>query len=115
MGNVLPMKAPEPSRDRWGRVCLEVGQRWVCTGEVWVIAHIEIVVVNDKKRTTVHLQDLDGVECASTYSEKYFRKWFQEIDEPRRKDNRARQKSKNVVRNFDHWLLTGPVISSTKK
>ena len=78
-------------------------------GVTWVVSDIEVTSVNDKEKKRIYLQDPEGTECASSYTESYFRRWFYEIGEPLRRENRRRLKAAQV-HNLDLWQTVGPVI-----
>jgi hypothetical protein len=98
--------------DRWGRVILMEGQRWVekkSPTTVWTIGCIEDLRLDDEEKKIVHLISSDDCECESAYTEKFFRKWFYEINQPQRKKNMARV-AKPAIQSFKHLLTTGVVV-----
>lgn len=110
MGDVVQL-FHQPDRDKRGRVILEIDQKWVeqKTGTIWVVVDIETRMVNDRVVAThIYLEDLDGLPCDSVYTETYFRRWFYEISEPRRRDNRSRLRKQGA--NLKYWHMVGLVI-----
>ncbi len=118
--NVCMLKKSTPRRDPKGRIVLEYGQRWSEKGHpelIWVIVLIEHTQVDEQAQTMIYLEDLEGTECTSSFSEKYFRKWFVEVEsqknEQKKKRNRRLINSDNV-RNMDYWE-TSLVIHGARK
>lgn len=103
----------ELPRDSRGRVIIEEGQKWLekKTGTVWAISLVEHQTINDKRRPTmIWLEDEYGTESESGYTEKYFRQWFSEVGDARRRENKRRLRSASVL-NLEYWRRSGLVVS----
>jgi len=116
MGTVSHLPT-EPRFDRWHRVIIARGQEWVekidPTG-VWIVDRLEDLQLDDQVVKLIHLKDFEGAECESVYTEKFFRKWFYEINQPRRKENMARPE-KPPIQSLKRLLKTGLVAGGQKK
>ena len=84
MGEVITLKAVQKfPRDEYGVVVLECGQKWIDrdTGRMGIIAGIEPEYVNDETQLTIYLVDFQGKSWDHSYTEDYFREWFDEAGE----------------------------------
>lgn len=84
MGEVIPLKVvQEFPRNGDGLIVLEHGQKWIDrdTGKTWIIREIVSEVIDDETLLTIYLIDLLGDPHEGSYTEEYFREWFDEAGE----------------------------------
>ncbi len=115
MGTVTHLRT-EIRFDRWRRVIITEGQRWVEKMHplsVWIVDYVETLQIDDVETQIIHLKTFDGEECESIYTERYFRKWFYEVNQPQRRRN-ITESSQLAIPSLKRLLATGPVVSKKK-